>query len=215
MTKYKKGGDIYSEKVYSNQGNLPLLNLIDQPRTVLDVGCGAGDNAALLKRRISDVKIYGITLSEREKEKASEHMERCWVADVETELPSPVREMTFDAMVFSHVLEHLRAPTETVRRLSSYLACGGAMYIAVPNAVVWSQRIHYARGCFDYKKYGILDETHLRFYTYYTVNRILEGAKYMNVKHKKVSGNLPMGIIRKFLPKKFTQKIDKKVAKKW
>ncbi len=76
-----------SERVYSNQGNPPLIDLLAKgSEHVLDVGCGAGDNAALIKFTHPECDICGITHSAAEAELTQRHMSRCWVFDIEGQL---------------------------------------------------------------------------------------------------------------------------------
>lgn len=89
MTMRKRSVAASSEdRVYINSRNAALVDLLtDKPRVILDVGCGAGDNALLIKRRHPDAKIYGITRSRSEAALAVMHMTACWVADLEQKLP--------------------------------------------------------------------------------------------------------------------------------
>ncbi len=94
-----------SERVYTNQGNPPLIDLLSEGcNRLLDVGCGAGDNAALIKARYSECDVFGITHSAAEAELAQKHMTRCWVFNIEDKLPDDLANQSFDALTFSHVL---------------------------------------------------------------------------------------------------------------
>lgn len=120
------------ERVYSNQGNPPLIDLLDKGcNRLLDIGCGAGDNAALVKSRHSKCEVFGITRSAAEAELAQNRMVRCWVFDIEDKLPDDLAKQIFDVLMFSHVLEHLRDPTVVLARLSRLLCSGGQVLIAV------------------------------------------------------------------------------------
>ncbi|MGF1500128.1 MAG: class I SAM-dependent methyltransferase, partial [Elainellaceae cyanobacterium] len=93
------------EKSYKNKGNLPVLNRMPETaRTVLDVGCGAGDNARLLKER--GLVIDGITLSEEEAAASREFCRQVWIFNLEDGLPPEVTDR-YDAVICSHVLEHV------------------------------------------------------------------------------------------------------------
>ena len=114
------------ERVYSNQGNMPLITLLSGSyERILDIGCGAGDNARLIKSINSKCDLFGITHSESEAAFAQAHMAKCWVVDIETKFPDELAGQTFDAIIFSHVLEHLRDPVEVLNRASKMLHVGG------------------------------------------------------------------------------------------
>src|SRR6202165_1998114 len=92
-------------RIYKNHGNAPLLALLDnEPRKVLDVGCGAGDNAGLIKAKYPGWEIHGVTASVAAAQIAKLWMTSCWVFDIEQEIPAELSAMRFDAVIFSHVL---------------------------------------------------------------------------------------------------------------
>src|SRR5687767_3226157 len=94
--------------VYSNNGNLPLLDLIHgSPQRILDVGCGAGDNARILRARYPSARIVGITRSGDEAKSAKNGMNACLVNDLEAGVPLEIKDGQLDILIFSHVLEHL------------------------------------------------------------------------------------------------------------
>ena len=107
--------DALESRTYSNPGNPPLLRLLEnRARSILDVGCGAGDNAELIKRELPAASVYGVTLSPQEALLAEPRMSGVWVCDIERGLPQALAGMEFDAVLFSHVLEHLRDPARVV-----------------------------------------------------------------------------------------------------
>jgi 2-polyprenyl-3-methyl-5-hydroxy-6-metoxy-1,4-benzoquinol methylase len=190
-----------SERVYSNLGNTPLVDLLESPcQRVLDIGCGAGDNAALIKLKNPKCEIFGITSSSAEAVLARAHMARCWVSDIECGLPGGLESYSFDTMVFSHVLEHLRDPASVLARFSRLLCSGGQVLIAVPNVLSWRMRLQFMSGNFQYQSSGVLDDTHLHFYTYVTAEaHLLPGSLDLDVAQKTVSGNVPLWLLRRYI----------------
>jgi 2-polyprenyl-3-methyl-5-hydroxy-6-metoxy-1,4-benzoquinol methylase len=206
------------ERVYSNQGNIPLLNLLgDGCRRVLDIGCGAGDNANRILSGNPNCEIYGITHSTDEAQLAQASMKKCWVADIEGDMPDDLAGQFFDALVFSHVLEHLSYPAAIVERYSKLLTRGGQVLIAVPNILSWAMRLQFLRGDFAYQSCGVLDDTHLRFFTYITADRyLLSQSPDLSVTHKSVSGNVPLWLLRRHvLSSKMCEAIDKWGCRHW
>jgi SAM-dependent methyltransferase len=202
---------VAGDRVYANGGNPALLELLGAGcRRVLDVGCGAGDNAAWLRARDPACRIQGITHSAREAELAARHLERCWVFDLEQAWPSELEHERFDALVFSHVLEHLRAPSRVLARLCHLLVPGGSVLIAVPNVLGWRQRLSFLRGRFEYAPSGVLDATHLRFFTYFTADGyLLADAPELVLVEKRVTGSVPLGWLRRhILPARAAGAID-------
>jgi SAM-dependent methyltransferase len=203
-------------KFYSNDGNQGLVNFISRDfRHVLDVGCGAGDNAALLQTLVPGAQVYGITLSEAEQRQAQEHMEACLCADVEEGIPSKIRSRDFDLVLFSHVLEHLRSPSLVLENFADVLCPRGSMFIAVPNVLVWSVRLQFLQGHFEYSESGHLDRTHLRFYTYYTVDELIDQAPSIRLVRKKASGHVPLGPMRRLLSDEITGVVDRYGTRAW
>jgi 2-polyprenyl-3-methyl-5-hydroxy-6-metoxy-1,4-benzoquinol methylase len=198
-------------RIYKNHGNAPLLALLDnEPRRVLDVGCGAGDNAGLIKTKYPGCEIHGVTQSAAEAQIAKAWMTACWVFDIEREIPAELSAMRFDAVIFSHVLEHLRDPAAILNRFEHLVLRGGCVIIAVPNTLSWAMRWQFLRGNFEYRSDGVLDDTHLRFFTFVTADRYLL-AKSLKLKlvSKSVTGSVPLWWLRRYLlPNSWSSFID-------
>lgn len=198
-------------RVYSNAGNPALVDLVDQDAmTVLDVGCGAGNNAILLRARNPLARVFGISASESEAAAARMHMDECWVADLESGLPPEAAARQYDVILFSHVLEHLRRPESLVREAASRLRTGGSCVIAVPNVLAWAQRLKFAAGRFEYEQAGVMDDTHLRFFTFRTAAKYLLGdAPSLKVTEQRVTGSVPLWLLRRYvLPRAVSRALD-------
>jgi len=195
-------------RVYANAGNPALLALLDAgARRVLDVGCGAGDNAARLSARGCEVQ--GITHSHAEAALAAPHLARSWVFDIEGPWPAGLELERFDALLFSHVLEHLREPSRVLARLCRLLRPGGSVLIAVPNVLGWRQRLSFLAGRFEYTQSGVLDSTHLRFFTFFSADALLADAPELELDQKRVTGSVPLWWLRRrLLPPAISAAID-------
>ena len=202
---------IHEDKIYQNNGNIPLLNLIKSKVTsILDVGCGAGNNAEILKSLNPQVFIDGITYSNSEAVIAKNYIDNVWVYNLEEDIPQELSKKKFDVIIFSHILEHLKNPETIIRKLSSLLKPHGFVVIAVPNILSLRMRIEFLLGIFEYQETGILDNTHLRFFTYYTADKyLLTESHHLKVVYKGVSGSVPLWILRRYLLSiKTCEKID-------
>ena len=189
--------EIYRERIYENQGFPELVNLVGtQPSRVLDIGCGSGPNLRLLKER--GHAATGLTLSETEARIVEKLGLSCRVWDITTEtLPFPVQ--SFDALIFSHILEHVAWPEVVLRRYTKLLKPNGKVYVALPNAMQFIQRWQFLLGRFRYTETGIMDHTHLRFFDFLTARQLVENAGLEIVQHFGL-GQFPMGPFREWLP---------------
>ncbi len=208
-----------TERVYTNEGNPPVVSQIDNRcRRILDIGCGAGDNAALLKSRIPECEIFGVTRSDAEAERARAYMTECWVDDIEENVPDYLLRERFDCIIFSHVLEHLRDPAAVVARFSQLLNKGGSVAIAIPNVLYVGMRLEFLRGNFEYNPDGgILDDTHLHFYTCLTADRyLLAKSADLKLANKIVDGHIPMpGLRGRVIPRTWCKAIDRWGLRHW
>jgi 2-polyprenyl-3-methyl-5-hydroxy-6-metoxy-1,4-benzoquinol methylase len=205
-------------RIYKNKGNASLLALLNSNVSmVLDVGCGAGDNACLLRSKYPGCEVHGITHSSAEAQIAGKWMTACWVFDIESDIPENLSAMRFDAVIFSHVLEHLRDPASILEKFAKLLLPGGCAIIAVPNALSWAMRWQFFRGDFEYRLDGVLDDTHLRFFTYLTADRyLLRKSPELKLVSKSVTGSVPQWWLRRYLlPKSWSACIDALGCRIW
>ncbi len=195
---------------YRNAGNDLVLSMVPpSARHILDVGCGAGDNARRIREKRPDARIVGITHSKEEADLAAAHFEKMFVGDLET-LDIGTLDGPFDLLVFSHVLEHMRDPVQIVRRLLPLLAPAGHVLVAVPNTLEWRSRSALLRGRFDYAAHGIFDRTHLRFFTFDSAPReLIAPLPELVLLEQRGDGAAPLGPLRtRLLPAPLRARID-------
>jgi len=203
-----------ASKQYETVENLDLLKAFQskQPGRALDVGCGSGANSGLLSRW--GWRVTALTCSPAEARQTQPFCDRVLLADVATGLPAAILKEGYDLIVMSHVLEHLADPEPILADAAKILSAGGHIAIAVPNALYWKQRMQYFAGRFQYQDTGIMDRTHLRFYTFKTGRELLTSRGFALVMATG-SGHAPMPIIRTLLPKKFASAVDRRVCSRF
>jgi len=185
------------ERIYEGS-NPPLLQLIAPFRAgaALDCGCGAGGNARALRQM--GWRVTGITVSPRELEMASACCEAVWLADLNSGIPQEAGG-PFDLVVFSHVLEHLLDPGVALRDAHRLLTRDGHILVALPNVLYWRQRVKFMIGEFKYEPTGIMDETHVRFYTFHSGMELLRSNGF-EIVSSLGDGDFPLPFLRRFLP---------------
>ncbi len=130
-------------------------------RKALDVGAADG----FLAERLTALG-WSVTALERDPALAARAHGRCKevvVADLEA--APPMLNGPFEAIVYGDVLEHLSDPRVALVALNRTLALGGTVIVSVPNVAHLWMRLSLMLGRFDYADRGILDRTHLRFFT--------------------------------------------------
>jgi ubiquinone/menaquinone biosynthesis C-methylase UbiE len=188
--------------LYRNEGNLLLVSLLwPNVRTILDVGCGAGDNARVIRKVHENVEIVGITLSAEESKHARRHMAAVHLVDLDVSDLSFLGERRFDAVIFSHVLEHVKDPQRVLSLCARHhVRVGGQMLIAVPNVLYYKNRLRFLAGHFEYEESGIMDHTHLHFFTWHTADRYLvDTVKELKLEYKVGEGSVPLWVLRRWL----------------
>lgn len=186
------------QKIYSNAGNNNVLNLIPAgAKYILDIGCGDGANARLLIKRICIVD--DITISEEEKIIAEGVMREVFVYNIENGLPVKA-DAVYDAIICSHVLEHICYPQQLMNCIHRALKPNGTLIVALPNIMHYQSRWQLVRGNFNYKNAGIWDYTHFRWYTFITARQLLEQHDF-KIEVATVTGELPCNsVFKKILP---------------
>ncbi len=126
---------------------------------VLDAGCGFATTSQHIQRLGN--RVLGI-----ESNADAVPVARTRISEViETDLQQFSIDRKFDVILFADVLEHLPWPIGVLRKYKAMLKDGGSMIVSLPNVGLWSVRLGLLFGRFHYQDTGVLDRTHLRFFT--------------------------------------------------
>jgi len=173
---------------------------------VLDLGCGCGGNARLLSTR--GIAVDGVTMSRREATEAAAHCADVYVRDLEGGLPNLPPGRLYDAVICSHVLEHIAYPDKMLADITSCLNPVGVLIVALPNLMLWKSRLRLLAGRFEYTESGLMDRTHIRWYTFASARNLLE-AHGFTVIQALAEGGLPLGPLRRLVPKGLVTPLDR------
>ncbi len=156
---------------YDSSGNTVLLRYVPPKSRVLDVGCATGRRGAWLREH-RGCQVVGVDYNPEMVEIARTRCDAVHLANLEDLPELPEADASFDVLVFGDVLEHLRNPEQVLRYLQRYLRRDGRVLISLPNFLFLFVRIKVVLGLFRYTEYGILDKTHLRFFTKITAGEL-------------------------------------------
>ncbi|HEX8408770.1 MAG TPA: class I SAM-dependent methyltransferase [Thermoanaerobaculia bacterium] len=169
--------NVYTFKDFEGSSHRILLELIRRhaPRggTLLDLGAAGGELGSSIREHFDrtigfeyNVDCVGDLLG---------RFDAVAIADLERvkELPRGI-----DVIVLADVLEHLRSPARALGLVRDALRDDGYVFISVPNIANVTVRLGLLFGIFEYRDRGILDHTHLRFYTVRTIRREVENAGF-------------------------------------
>jgi SAM-dependent methyltransferase len=151
---------------YPDFANPDLLDRIPlTAKVVLDVGCASGALGAAYRRLNPRARVLGIERDRTAAALAATRLHAVAPVDVEQEpLPFPGIDR-LDCVVYGDVLEHLRDPWALVRRHAAALSDEGVMLLCIPNVENWVFVERLLRGTWQYEEHGLLDATHLRWFT--------------------------------------------------
>jgi len=156
---------------------------------ILECGCSTGFIARLIREGGS--RIVGLEIDPEAAEQARRFCTEVLLVDLNHRDWSGKIEAQFDLVTFGDVLEHLLDPENSLRQARRVLAPGGRILISLPNIAHWTMRIKLLLGRFIYQPTGLLDYTHLRFFTVITARRMIEAAGYRIVRfHPVFAGRL-------------------------
>ena len=156
-----------------------MVDLVPPNSRVLEFGCATGYMSEVLASR-RGCSVVGIELVPAAAEIARRRCEKVIVGDAETlDLSEALGADRFDAILFADVLEHLRDPAALLKRVQPFLAEGGSLIASIPNVAHGSVRLALLGGEFRYRELGLLDNTHLRFFTRESIQDLFEQSGYL------------------------------------
>ena len=159
---------------YYNQINFQLADAVHavSPQHVLEVGCGAGSLGRFLKSQLPGLRWDGIEPYQDAAKLAGQSLDRVFHGCLEEVDLEPLV-ATYDTIVLGDVIEHLLDPWAALARRQKILKRRGRIVLSVPNINHWSIFFTLLSGRFPYSHSGLLDRTHLRFFTLHEIKQSL------------------------------------------
>ena len=158
--------------------DLPNIDLLDRipldARVVLDVGCASGALGAAYRPRNPRCRLLGIDHDREAAQRAAQRLDAVANVDVERNMLPFNPTGGIDCIVYGDVLEHLKDPFAVLARHAEALSASGTMLICIPNVEHWSFAARLLRGDWDYEESGLLDRTHLRWFSLESMRRGLD-----------------------------------------
>lgn len=152
-----------------------IISHITSGSTVLEFGPATGYMTRYLKKE-KQCEVYIIEVDQEAYESALVYAEKGICCDAEKlEWIDVLQGMKFDYITFADVLEHLRNPEVVLAKCLPFLKEAGRILISIPNIAHNAVLIDLYNNKFQYRKTGILDNTHLRFYTHDSLRELFHG----------------------------------------
>ncbi|MCX5696483.1 MAG: class I SAM-dependent methyltransferase [Candidatus Omnitrophica bacterium] len=156
--------DDYNRRIYA---------LVGQNQAILDIGCATGKLLESLEKD-KNCLVFGVEFDGKMADEAKKRCRNVFCLDIESCENLPFEKAFFDAIIFADVLEHLKRPDLVLKKLTPYLKQKGSLLISLPNMAFFSVRFGLLFGNFNYSEYGLLDKSHLRFFTLKTARKLIE-----------------------------------------
>jgi glycosyltransferase involved in cell wall biosynthesis/SAM-dependent methyltransferase len=200
--------DEYAIKKHDGSSHAVMLEMLSArpPSKILDLACSSGLLAEQM--RASGHCVIGVDLTESPE--VRRRTDAFFAADLNDGIPAEAG-VGFDVVVAGDVIEHLLHPGDSLRHMQHVLRPGGQVLLSVPNFAHWYPRLRVALGLFGYDRRGILDETHLRFFTRSSLRRLTRDAGF-DILEETATG-LPVGAVLPPGPlASFLRSIDKRLV---
>jgi glycosyltransferase involved in cell wall biosynthesis/SAM-dependent methyltransferase len=180
----------YAFKEGDGSSHAMMLDMLSDmgPAKVLDIGCSGG----LLAERIRAAGHHVTGVDYLEIPGVRERTDSFFRADLSQGIPAEVG-TGYDLVIAGDIIEHLPEPARILREVLRVLRPGGQVFLSVPNFGHWYPRVRTMLGLFGYDRRGILDNTHLRFFTRASLRRLVKACGF-DVLEERATG-LPLGVV--------------------
>ena len=150
-----------------------LLKLVGTNKQVLELGCGPGHMSKVMKEQLA-CSVTGIEIDAEAAKEAQKFCDEVKVCDLDREdLTRLFPSRHFDVVLMADVLEHLKEPQRTLEQAARLIAPKGFLVISIPNVAHEGIIATVMQGQFPYSDLGLLDKTHLRFFTGQSFRQLL------------------------------------------
>ncbi len=171
MIKYRYQGKFDPDKLLKTNIDYLSTRLVQPKTKILELGAATGFMSEHFRKHLG-CKVVGVDINPEAK------------PDIVGDLNNPntwkkIRlQAPYDLVFASSVLEHLPRPESTLQLIKAVLKPKGRLIATTGNVAWWRQRLNALLGKFEYEDYGIMDRTHLRFFTYFTFQKLIKDAGF-------------------------------------
>lgn len=203
-SEFKYGGRLSLATIDPMDSHGKMLKMVKPGARILETGCANGRFSAVLAE--IGCKVVGVELDPTAAREAEQFCEKVIVGNLDD--PELRRQIPgdFDILIFGDVLEHLIEPWKVLADLRSRLGPGGCIIISIPNIAHWDGRMGLLAGNFDYTYDGLMDSTHLRFFTRRTARELVVQSGYRIVEMDRTL-TLPKWVYRIRLVRRFAPRL--------
>lgn len=176
-----------------------IYDKIDNNSAVLDVGCSSGYFGDILIKDKGCV-VDGVEVDTADAAIAKKICRNVYTDSIESDgFPWGDITQKYDYILFIDVLEHLLQPHEVLRKVARLLKPSGKIIFSIPNMANGAVRLQLLQGNFDYEPEGLLDDTHLHYYTGETIRKMVDKSGLVLTSMDFTTFNVPSGIIKEAL----------------
>ncbi len=167
-----------------NDNSLSIMIKMMEARTkVLEIGCANGRMTQYLKENLK-CTVDIIEIDEIAGKEAKKYSRKYCIGTIEGDIEKDVWENrlkgeTYDYIIFADVLEHLHNPQEVLIRVKSYLKDTGSIILSTPNLAHNAIILKLFNHQFEYQEIGLLDKTHIHFFTYHSLKNMIRNSGYI------------------------------------
>ncbi len=192
------------EGYYDNIRHEMIKYLPNNPKKIIDIGCGNGAFAEVLKEQ-TGAEVWGIEYMDEEAQVAKNKLYKVFSGRCEDyidDLPNDY----FDTIYFNDVLEHLVDPYEVLDKIKHKLSQDGVVISSIPNVRYHNTFMKVlVKKDWQYEDFGVMDRTHLRFFTGKSIRRMYEELGYAVIEHEGINKSKSLKPYLYNIPVLFTQ----------
>ncbi len=166
--------------VHDNHNPDLLAAIPAHAQRVIEVGSSSGALAKALKAKRPQVHYVGVEIDAAYVALSERYCDQAWLQDIEhAGADFWQRSQDRDCWVFGDTLEHMREPWDVLRKVRAAMPASGTVVACIPNVQHWSMQVRISVGDFRYQDSGLLDKTHVRWFTRQTMIELLQGAGFV------------------------------------
>ncbi len=188
-----------TDPVDHNHSHTQIVNRIPQYAQVLELGCATGEMSQMMKRNCQ-AQVFGVEKDPQSAWQAQRHCDYVFTEDLDdAESLSALQFEKFDVITLVDVIEHLQHPEALLERLKPLMMDESTILLSVPNVAHASVRLELLTGDFRYEDAGILDSTHLKFFTLKSLKSMLARSGFVINEIDYTWHDIPDSVISRYL----------------